>query len=336
MEKWTLSKAVARKDLPEAARVVEAIFEAQTARDAVPKPIREVVVLLPHPEYEAALYDWKCAREQNGYRVVLHDLTKVVGPAPFSPHDVRRFLASRDLDGRVRYLLIVGEHGRIPMLAAYSVPYPGAEESTYTDYYYGDLEGSWDSNGNGVFGEAGDEVDYSPEFLVGRIPAFISGELRSVLNRQLACERRTAPVVDRVLLLAGQIEIPGDAALVQEGVSLLLAGRGISSTRMYDTGMFVYDSYSVALHPNYLIGQTSVPKVWEEGDYRIVYALSHGNERGLYRTKSTGSRFLGIPDVGELDLSPPGGSSSRRLARSRGPSPPTSSPPLRRQTPIEG
>ena len=40
-----------------------------------------------------------------------------------------------------------------------------------TDYYYADLTGNWDYDGDGFYGERGqDTVDFTPEVIVGRIP----------------------------------------------------------------------------------------------------------------------------------------------------------------------
>ena len=41
-----------------------------------------------------------------------------------------------------------------------------------TDLYYGGLDGTWDSDGDGIYGEADEDtdVDLMPEVFVGRIP----------------------------------------------------------------------------------------------------------------------------------------------------------------------
>lgn len=49
------------------------------------------------------------------------------------------------------------------------------------DMYYSCLNGDWDENGNGIFGEEEDNVDYFPEVFVGRIPANSTEQVSSYI-----------------------------------------------------------------------------------------------------------------------------------------------------------
>jgi hypothetical protein len=70
--------------------------------------------------------------------------------------------------------LIVGSHSTIPMRTCYPDPTNHNNDGQHdipTDYYYADLTGIWDSDGDGFYGERGqDNVDFNPEVWVGRIP----------------------------------------------------------------------------------------------------------------------------------------------------------------------
>ena len=56
------------------------------------------------------------------------------------------------------------------------------------DMYYGCLNGNWDENDNGVFGEEDDDTDYFPEVFVGRISANSEEEVSSYIAKLLAYE----------------------------------------------------------------------------------------------------------------------------------------------------
>jgi hypothetical protein len=97
--------------------------------------------------------------------------------------NIRNWLQSNYLGLNLKYVLLVGNpdpddpatsdsYGDVPMMMCW--PNPGsAADQTPTDYFYADLTGNWDSNGNSQFGEFGmDAVDFGPEVYVGRIPVY--------------------------------------------------------------------------------------------------------------------------------------------------------------------
>ncbi|MFW9945783.1 MAG: C25 family cysteine peptidase, partial [Candidatus Odinarchaeota archaeon] len=89
-----------------------------------------------------------------------------------------------------------------------------------TDFYYADLDGSWDEDNDNVFGESAeynkngkDEIEWIPEVYVGRLPADTATELEIMVNKTLKYE--TNPYIgnwmNRMLLAAGISEkFPND------------------------------------------------------------------------------------------------------------------------------
>jgi hypothetical protein len=63
-----------------------------------------------------------------------------------------------------------------------------------TDFYYADLTGSWDDNNNSIWGESAeyngaiDEISWTPEVYVGRLPASNPTELSLMINKTLKYE----------------------------------------------------------------------------------------------------------------------------------------------------
>ena len=95
-----------------------------------------------------------------------------------------------------------------------------------TDFYYADLTGSWDDNGNSRWGESSeytgniDEISWIPEVYVGRLPADNIVELSNMINKTLKYE--TDPVMGdwmNKMLLAGGVSSfspPEDEARLTE------------------------------------------------------------------------------------------------------------------------
>ncbi|MCD4828159.1 MAG: T9SS type A sorting domain-containing protein [Candidatus Cloacimonetes bacterium] len=57
------------------------------------------------------------------------------------------------------------------------------ENDLPADIYYAALDGDWDADGDGVYGEDEDEPDWLPELNVGRIPATDSSQLSAYIQR---------------------------------------------------------------------------------------------------------------------------------------------------------
>jgi len=114
---------------------------------------------------------------------------------------IRTFLTrARTLWG-TEWVLLGGDHESIP-LRTVEVNFSQTEEIP-TDAYYADLDGSWDTNGNGVFGEVADSLDMEPDLLVGRMPVTNAAQVVEQLAKLLRYQR-TPPVAptSKHLLLA--------------------------------------------------------------------------------------------------------------------------------------
>ncbi|GAH78197.1 unnamed protein product, partial [marine sediment metagenome] len=121
---------------------------------------------------------FKTWKESLGYSVNV--VTKDWIDSNYSGADIqekiRNFLIDKYAAWGIKYVLIVGPHTtgtastNIPMRICY--PDPTDHTTDYavpTDYYYAELTGNWDSDGDGWYGEYGqDNPDYYPEVYVGR------------------------------------------------------------------------------------------------------------------------------------------------------------------------
>lgn len=97
--------------------------------------------------------------------------------------NIRNWLQGNYALYNIKYVLLIGDpdpddptaadsFGDVPMMMCW--PNPGsAADQTPTDYYYADLTGNWDFDGDTMYGEFGqDTVDFGPEVYVGRIPVY--------------------------------------------------------------------------------------------------------------------------------------------------------------------
>lgn len=144
----------------------------------------------------ARLAEFASYKEARGFEVVVADEADWGGGTGNTAAErIRAWLAENYLSMNIEYVLLVGDPnpstGSVPM--KFCSPYQGG---CPTDFYYADLTGDWDLNGNGVYGQISDfgagGVDRNWDVLVGRIPYYGSAaEVDAALAKVIAYEKET-------------------------------------------------------------------------------------------------------------------------------------------------
>ncbi len=87
----------------------------------------------------------------------------------------------------ITYLLLGGDTDVIPDRVAYAMTsnagFMSDEDSLRADLYFGDLDGTWDANGNNIFGEVDDSVDLYPDIFVGRATVSNLAQAQAFVNK---------------------------------------------------------------------------------------------------------------------------------------------------------
>lgn len=189
---------------------------------------------------------------------------------------------------KARYAILIGNpnpsDGTVPMKMLW--PRRGATdgyESCPSDYYYADVTGNWDLDGDGYYGEENGDfgeggVDRVPEVIVGRIPYYgVMTELDKILRKIITYETTTeiGPWAQRVLI--AQKPLDGLTPTWQ-------AGEGIKNDVCKPAGLNYYRVYEndFGLMPapektpcNY----DNMKNEWMKG-YGFVFWGSHGWAQG--------------------------------------------------------
>ncbi len=153
----------------------------------------------------SSFIDWKINIGHNTKIVSITDSEISDQSGSDLPAKIRNFLREYYLIWDIEYVLIVGDHDTIPMRYCYpdssnhkntagTVGGPGGDVPT--DYYYADLsssdEDSWDSDGDGYFGEYSDDnPDFNAEVFVGRIPTNNPSRVSYTLEKTVGLEQDT-------------------------------------------------------------------------------------------------------------------------------------------------
>jgi hypothetical protein len=138
------------------------------------------------------LADWKTATGYPAQVFTLDWITENYSHGADVPESIRLFLRDAYQHWGLQWILIGADVRLIPARYARSWAYNSSLETgidVATDYYYACLDGDWDADNDGIFGESnrwdnmGDDPDLVPELHVGRVSARDANEVRDFLEK---------------------------------------------------------------------------------------------------------------------------------------------------------
>ncbi len=196
---------------------------------------------------------------------------------------IERNYPGRDLQEKIRnlitdyfhnrglvYVLLAGDNRQVPSRRI-RVDVGNEQGSIPTDLYYGDLDYSWDSNHNNLFGEMDDSVDLYADVFVGRASVDNQTQVENFIAKVQAFENSPAPdYIQRSLLPSGWL------------------WRSIGYH-----GRFVNDSIADLTPPGWIDRKLENPPsarvVADSFDHGFLLfdPAGHGNEAGVYDEDGT-------------------------------------------------
>jgi len=237
-------------------------------------------------------------KESQGHSVLViteDEFGGLAGQAPnHKAEKIRKWLIDNYAAMGIEYVLLIGDphpyestEGDIPM----KMCWPRLGEVDYqespTDYFYADLTGNWDHDGDGYYGEWTDDypvsggVDFAPEVYVGRIPVYGAAysTLDSILQKIMDYETEASIGWRQSALLPMGFQAAGydGAPLAEQMRDDYLNAAGFSSWRMYQQGSDACGLDSIYASEEELRGDTVVRNRWAASDYGIVCWWGHGN-----------------------------------------------------------
>ena len=240
-------------------------------------------------------------KENQGHSVLVITEDEFGGLAGQSPNHkaekIRKWLIDNYAAMGIEYVLLVGDphpyesgEGDIPMKMCHpEMNQTEFEcEQTPTDYFYADLTGNWDYDGDGYYGEWNDDypvsggVDFAPEVYVGRIPVYGADytTLDSILQKIIDYETEASVAWRESALLPMGFQEEGydGAAMAEQMIDDYLNTAGFSSWRMYQQGNGACGLDSIYASEEELRGGTVVRDRWAASDYGIVCWWAHGSQ----------------------------------------------------------
>ncbi|MCE5200062.1 MAG: C25 family cysteine peptidase [Armatimonadota bacterium] len=173
------------------------------------------------------------------------------GTGDVAANCIRSWLAANYLSLGIKYVLLIGNPdpvwGDVPMKMLWPRYYQSTYREAPSDYFYCDLTGNWDRNGDGNYGVEPDDfgtggIDRIPDVYVGRIPYYGSiSDLDHILQKTIDYESGQLGSWSRTCLLPMK---PMDTStpsyqLGEQIKNNIATPSGLSSVRIYESGYFL-------------------------------------------------------------------------------------------------
>lgn len=178
---------------------------------AAPESCRFEYLIVTRENLDSVFQNLRYWRTLTGTPAQIRHIEWIVNryPGRDDAEKLRTYLQQCARDSGLKYLLLGGDTDILPYRKAIALV-SGAglhprEDSLPCDLYFSALDGNWDSNNNGIFGEPDDGVDLFPEIYVGRAPVSTPSTARTFVDKILAYERNLLNDYQRRAVLAGAV-----------------------------------------------------------------------------------------------------------------------------------
>jgi hypothetical protein len=250
------------------------------------------------------LADFITHKESQGYSVLIiteDEYGSLSGQPPNGTAEkIRKWLQDNYSAYSIKYVLLMGNPdpddpsdggdsvGDVPMKMCWPRRTQVSDKESPTDYFFADLTGNWDLDGDQYFGEWGDDtgtggVDLANEVYVGRIPVYGAAytTLDGILQKIMDYENEANPESWRksaLLPISFSTTTYDGAPLAEQMKDDYLTAAGFSSWTQYQQGNGACGLDSIYASNEELRGGTVVRDRWAANDYGLVLWWAHGSQ----------------------------------------------------------
>jgi len=207
-------------------------------------------------------------------------------------------------------LLLVGASDIVPIRKLYPNPNNhGYSGELPTDMYYTDLTCNWDADGDGYFGEFGeDQINWMPEINVGRIPWSDTTVVAQIIEKIIHFERDNSGWKNNGLLVGAMSSFEHEnnysyyyrdtdgAALMELMKNSIFSG--MQTTTLYEKGGVSPSVYECDIP----LTAANLQSAWQSRDPACLTWWAHGNTQSAFRKYWRSDNGNNIPDNTELIL----------------------------------
>jgi hypothetical protein len=210
-----------------------------------------------------------------------------------TPEKIRNFIKDAYQNWGTRYVLLGGSadhktsgHNIVPTRDCWyttqGVGYYNDEDTIPCDLYYGGLDGTWDADGDHIYGETNDQADMVSEVFVGRAPVYNVAQAQNFVNKTLTYEQNPpSGYLTKMLLPTAILWDSYNERPMQESIARMTPSDWLDAKLYERTGTLSRQAMRDSMNSGYGLGN------W----------IGHGNEDGIYMGSSP---FLNSSDADGL------------------------------------
>jgi hypothetical protein len=261
------------------------------------------LMILTVPGLESAFQPLKDYHDSTG---IATEIFTVADVGSFAPEDIRNFIIEKYLNDGIEYVLLGDDDNLIAARDMYIQAWV-YDQGAYTDYhmpsdlYYACLDGSYDYNSNGLYGEptdgeGGGDVDLIAEVYVGRAAVDNADDVNRFVDKTIQYLSSTHPYLQKVLISSEDLNYPDEKHYGYVQMEELIDG---ASTHGYTTVGIPSDLYSVdKLCDYYWPGDWLPDDMMDriESGVQIVNHLGHSFYEYAMRLTPIDALVLGNPE----------------------------------------
>ncbi|MBN1445410.1 MAG: hypothetical protein JW957_04820 [Candidatus Omnitrophica bacterium] len=118
---------------------------------------------------------------------------------------IRNFIIDAYLNWNLNYALLGGDTEVVPARGVYGLCEGYEDTNILCDMYYGALDGNWDADEDGTYGEEEDDVDFFAEVFVGRAPVETETEVQNFVSKTVEYENSFGDENLKKVLFVGEL-----------------------------------------------------------------------------------------------------------------------------------
>ncbi|HRY33876.1 MAG TPA: C25 family cysteine peptidase [Bacteroidales bacterium] len=166
-------------------------------------------VLIIAPELFLGQFDaLKSAFRARGMKTQVMAVPSILAayPGTDNPEKIRNCIIQQYQQHDIRYVLLAGDAEHVPFRGMYCYVQSGSgytDNNIPADIYYAALDGNWNTDGDNLWGEPGEE-DLLPELAVGRFCVSSVAELQNAIGKTLMYQHQPVAGDFRRPLMAGE------------------------------------------------------------------------------------------------------------------------------------
>ncbi len=257
------------------------------------------ILIISQNQFESDFEDIRKLYLQRGMKSEFKDVNEIYGSMTGvdNPEKIRNYIIQEYQQHQIIHVVIAGDTEIVPYRGFYAYVQSSSDQEDNnipSDLYYSALDGTWNDNGNGKWGEIGED-DLLPELSVARLPFSNSSELSKMLHKITMYQ--TAPVASELNkpLLAGEDLYNDPQTWGSDYLDLII---GFHDDNGYETTGIPEDSpYTTLYARDQSWGQSELLNELNSQGHPFIHHCGHSNTNYtmfLYNSDITNSNFSQI------------------------------------------